>query len=142
MRRRRQRHFPRQRRKPPTEEPLVLIRPPLRVHELTEQGLMAIPGIDRLGRRDLRRVMTGVAGFSHMASWGVRVRRVPGPYWGLDGVRAIVACPCGETPAVVALEPAVGCVCGRHFFFDGSDVWAMATPSSGEPAVSEPEPES
>lgn len=63
-----------------------------------------------------------------LAQWGVRVRRVPSPFWSLDGTAAVVACPCGASPVVEALAPLHECTCGRFFFFDGSNTWAYNTP--------------
>lgn len=72
-----------------------------------------------------------------IAQWGVGVRRVPSPFWMLDGTAAVVSCPCGESPVVEALGPFAECPCARFFFFDGSDVWAYNTPPSTEAATME-----
>jgi hypothetical protein len=84
---------------------------------------------DRLNRKDLKRILTGVPGADIVAQWGVRIREVPGDYWSLDDQTAVIACPCGETPAALALSALTECACGRFFFFDGSNVWALGAPA-------------
>jgi hypothetical protein len=115
---------------------------PITVHELTEEGLKTLDlPPDRLGRKDPRILMSGLPGVAMMASWGVRVRKVPAAFWSLDGNAAVVSCPCGGSPQPVALEPVVDCECGRFFFFDGQDVWAFATPSTESDPEEEISPE-
>lgn len=91
---------------------------------------------DRVGREEGHWI-GGLTYATCAAQWGVGCKGVPGDFWSLDITDdgypcAVVACPCGESPAVEALAPIVACCgegCGRHFFFDGESVWAFNSPS-------------
>jgi hypothetical protein len=111
----------------------------LTVGDLSPLACSAVKVRDRLGRRDPYRLLVGLPGIRHVASWGVRIREVPAAYWSLDGTTAVIACMCGQTPGAVALESLTECDCGRYFFFDGEIVWALGAP---DPEASDKSPES
>lgn len=108
---------------------------PIRVCDIKEgdEHWQVIDLPDRLDRRDLRPVLGGLSASTLMASWGVRLREVPGDYWNLDDQTAVIACPCGESPMALALAPLTECSCGRFFFFDASNVWVLGSPTPPEP---------
>lgn len=58
---------------------------------------------------------------------------VPGEYWQEDSGEALVACPCGETPAI-PFNAICGCQCERIFAFTGRDVRVANSPK-GQPEV-------
>ena len=88
---------------------------------------------DRLGREE-GHWMGGLTYATLCAGVGVGVKEVPGDFWSLDVTDdgypcAVVACPCGAAPTAEALAPMVPCDCARHFFYDGQNVWAFASPT-------------
>jgi hypothetical protein len=107
------------------------------VSEIKEEGgLQRIDLKDRLDRKSQpERVMLGLRSMNLIGGWGVGIRLVPPDFWTLDGQNAIVACPCGETPAPLALGPMIECGCGRFFFFEGSDVWSFGSPGHAEKVI-------
>lgn len=59
---------------------------------------------------------------------------VPGEFWNEDSGEALVACPCGETPAV-PFNAIRGCGCERIFAFTGRDVRVANSPKGQPEAV-------
>jgi hypothetical protein len=54
-------------------------------------------------------------------------RRVPPEFWALEDAVAVVACPCGETPAAVP-GTSKTCECGRAYLYDGQIVRVAFSP--------------
>lgn len=96
---------------------------------------------DRIGREE-GHWMGGLTYATYMGQIGVTPKEVPGDFWTLDITDdgypcAVVACPCGAAPVVETLGPIIACAgegCGRHFFYDGENVWAFGSPRA-EPAA-------
>lgn len=103
------------------------------VKDLSPLAQVAAGFRDRLGRKQLSKPWAGLAGVLSMIDWGVGITNVPGEYWALEDVTAVVACPCGEAPEAIVLETPVECACGRAFFFDGADVWVLGKPKTEQP---------
>lgn len=77
-----------------------------------------------------------VTGFEYMARFlqgGAPHREVPEAHWKrceAEGpTYALVTCQCGERPVVETGAYPVRCECQRWFFFDGTAVWALNSPS-------------
>lgn len=119
------------------------------LHRVEDQRLVRVADVrpeyadtvrhrDRLGREE-GHWMGGLTYATCGAQWGVGCKKVPGDFWTLDITDdgfpcAIVACPCGGTPAVETLGPQVACGdCARYFFYDGESVWAFNSPTQVEP---------
>ncbi len=104
-------------------------------------------------------VMTPLRWAAWLAGVGVQPRLVPSEYWAQDATEtgevsidangreevvvapvAVVACPCGEQPAAVALAMPVTCACERVFFFDGEHVYCFNTPPSDGATIVAPCP--
>lgn len=69
-------------------------------------------------------------------------RKVPASFWSLDDDSAVVACPCGGSPAI-GPSRLTGCEpnCPRYYLFTGDVVWVAGSPVS-EPTVEEAPDES
>jgi len=69
------------------------------------------------------------------ANAGIPMRKVPQQHWLMDGepTKAVVNCPCGHGASIGAMEYPAKCPgedCPRSFFFDGTAVWALLSPTS------------
>lgn len=105
-----------------------------------------LPKVDRLGRpqHDLHRIGDGPVLTTLCAQAGMPLRRVPSEFWALDAddrgePLAIVSCPCGQAHALPLLEGPQGDTlseegnyadCPRGYWFDGTQVWVLNTPSA------------
>lgn len=87
----------------------------------------------RIGHRNEPRVLN-LLDYNHATQGmllGVFDREVPAEFWSLDGVTAVVSCPCGETPLVPVAVPrsCEGEDCGRAFLFTGRVVRVAFSPA-------------
>lgn len=72
-------------------------------------------------------------------------RQIPDEFWVEDAddaghTLAVVACPCGESPGVLALA-SDECPCGRIYFFDSRHVYVGNSPVPAVRAIPWPEGE-
>lgn len=93
-----------------------------------------LEALDDAHDRQGRKIPHRLAFTRLMARWTVRDwRPIPGEYWTVDlngdgYSEAHIACPCGQTPRVEALAPAVECDgegCNRFYYF-GADAVLVA----------------
>jgi hypothetical protein len=115
----------------------------VRVADVRPEYAASVPDKDRLGRRE-GHWFGGLTYATLAAQIGVGCKKVPGDFWSLDITDdgypcAMVACPCGSTPAVEPFGPQMPCGgCERYFFYDGENVWAYNSPT---PVAEVPEPQ-
>lgn len=72
-----------------------------------------------------------LTGFQFMGvlGGGVSHRPVPQEHFEAHDEYATVNCPCGHRPQIAAGRSPSKCECQRAFFYDGTLVWALNSPS-------------
>jgi hypothetical protein len=67
-------------------------------------------------------------------------RKIPDQFWAIESARAVISCPCGETPSSGLGEP-IACAgedCGRHYVYDGENVRVAGGPNAPQDPEDDP----